>query len=128
MPSPLPHPTPPTAAPAPSTLLDLGWRTGTPEPVPGQGVAGVYVVWRLGRSGPECLVVGEARDIAADLGRTLRECHIAAYAAIGVVEISWAAVASLHRPGIAGWLSAALSPLLAGVTGSARPIEVNLPV
>ena len=107
--------------------LTLCWMRGTHDPVPGRGVAGVYVIWRTDRFGRECLVVGEARDIATDLARTFRESHIAGYAATGALEVSWAAVASIHRPGIAGFLATALAPVLVGSAGVARHVAVNLP-
>ena len=69
----------------------------------------------------------ENRDIAVDLSRRFRESHIAGYAASGEIEISWAAVASIHRSGIAGYLGASLAPVLAGPAGTARQIPVNLP-
>jgi hypothetical protein len=100
---------------------------GAFEPVPGRGVAGVYVVWRTGSRSRNCLAVGEARDIAADLARTFRESHIAAYAASGALEISWAAAASMHRPGIACYLAAMLTPSITAYAGAARQIPVNLP-
>lgn len=116
------------AAPAAShSTLTLCWQRSSHEPVPGNGVAGVYVIWRTGPAGRVCLVVGENRDIASDLACTLRESHIARYAATGAIEVSWAAAASMHRPGIASYLTTVLSPALAGRTGTARQIGVNLP-
>lgn len=117
-------PEPVSARPGPT----VSWLQATRDPVPGTGVAGVYILWRTGRSPRECLVVGETRDIASDLARSFRESHIADYAATGALEVSWAAVASMHRPGIASFLTGALAPRLSGPSGAARQIAVNLPV
>ncbi len=114
------------AAPA-APNLNLFWVRCSHDPVSGHGVSGVYVICRTGARGRECLVVGETRDIATELARTIRESHIAGYAASGELDIAWAAVASLHRPGIAGYLGATLSPTLAGPASVARQIPVNLP-
>lgn len=114
------------AANVPQTL-NLCWMRGAFEPVPGRGVAGVYIIWRTALHGRDCLVVGEARDIASDLSRTFRESHVAGYAASGALEINWAAVASMHRPGIACYLAAALMPTITSYVGAARQIPVNLP-
>jgi hypothetical protein len=108
--------------------LDLAWQTGTPAPALGHGTAGVFIVWRRGRYGRECLVVGEAHDIAEGLAGALRNGHVTALAALGAIEVSWAAVPSMHRPGIAGWLAATLAPTLASHTAAARPVAVTLPV
>ena len=114
-------------AAAPLSTLTLCWQHGSHDPVPGNGAAGVYVVWRTGPAGRECLVVGENRDITSDLACALRESHISRYAATGAVEVSWAAAASMHRPGIASYLATVLSPIFASRTGAARQIGVNLP-
>ena len=117
-------PEPDPALPGPTVF----WLQATHDPVPGTGVAGVYILWRTGAFPRECLVVGETRDIASDLARSFANSHIAGYAATGALEVSWAAVASMHRPGIASFLVGALAPRLSGPSGAARQIAINLPV
>lgn len=104
--------------------LDLVWR----DPSLTQGIAGVYVIWSNKGSVPVIYYVGDGRDIGALLQEHANDPRIATLAWSGDLTVSWAAVASIYRPGVMQYLLAALAPLIVETIPAARPISVNLPL
>jgi hypothetical protein len=107
-----------------SCPLDTVWR----DPSLTRGIAGVYLIWAVRGGVPTVLYVGNSRDI----GETLRAQHddprISANAWAGDLQVSWAAVASIYRPGVTQFLLASLSPAVVEAAPVARAISVNLPL
>lgn len=107
-----------------SCPLETVWR----DPSLTRGIAGVYLIWSNRGGLPTYLYVGNSRDI----GETLRAQHadprIAANAWAGDLQVSWAAVASIYRPGVTQFLLATLSPAIIEAAPAARAISVNLPI
>ncbi len=107
-----------------SCPLETVWR----DPSLTQGIAGVYLIWSTKGGQPKILYVGNGRDIGVMLQAQHDDHRIAAHAWSGDLHVSWAAVASIHRPGVAQYLMAALSPQIAETMPVAREVSVNLPI
>ena len=107
-----------------SCPLETVWR----DPSLTRGIAGVYLIWSTGGMAPAIVYVGSGRDIGALLQAQHDDPRITGHACSGELHVSWAAVASLYRAGVAQYLKAALSPLIAEAIPAARPVSVNLPV
>ena len=108
----------------PSWPLDTVWRDRSLT----QGIAGVYLIWSTKGGQPKILYVGNGRDIGVMLQAQHDDPRIAAHAWSDDLHVSWAAVASIHRPGVAQYLMAALSPQIAETMPVAREVSVNLPI
>lgn len=104
--------------------LDVVWRDRSLT----QGIAGVYVIWSSKGSVPVIYYVGDGRDIGAKLQDQANDPRIATLAWSGDLMVSWAAVASVYRPGVTQYLLSVLSPLIVETIPAARPISVNLPL
>ena len=107
-----------------SCPLDAVWR----DPTLTQGIAGVYLIWSTKGGVPTILYVGNGRDIGAMLRAQYDDPRIAAHAWSGDLFISWAAVASVYRPGVAQYLMSTLSPAITEFVPAARSVSVNLPI
>lgn len=107
-----------------SCPLETVWR----DPSLTQGIAGVYLIWSSKSGQPTILYVGNGRDIGGMLQAQHDDPRIAAHAWSGDLYVSWAAVASVHRPGVAQFLVAALSPQIVEAMPVAREVAVNLPI
>ena len=107
-----------------SCPLEAVWR----DPSLTQGIAGVYLIWSNTGGHPTILYVGNGRDIGVMLQAQHDDPRIAAHAWSGDLTVSWAAVASVYRPGVTQYLTAALSPLIAETALVAREVSVNLPI
>ena len=107
-----------------SCPLDTVWR----DPSLTQGIAGVYLIWSNTGGRPTILYVGNGRDIGVMLQAQHDDPRIAAHAWSGDLFVSWAAVASVYRPGVAQYLMTALSPQIVETAPVAREVSVNLPL
>ncbi len=107
-----------------SCPLEAVWR----DPSLTQGIAGVYLIWSNTGGRPAILYVGNGRDIGAMLQAQHDDPRIATHAWSGDLTVSWAAVASVHRPGVTQYLMTALSPMIAETAPVAREVSVNLPI
>ena len=104
--------------------LEAVWR----DPSLTQGIAGVYLIWSNTAGRPTILYVGNGRDIGVMLQAQHDDPRIATHAWSGDLFVSWAAVASVHRPGVAQYLMTALSPQIVETAPVAREVSVNLPI
>lgn len=120
-----------TAAVAPPPDVHLDWAGRQDalwrDPAPLRGVAGVFVIWAEDLRGRQCLYIGAGRDIGTQLAARRNDPRIAWRAQSGRLTVQWAAVASLHRPGVAAGLTAALAPLFPEPAIAARALTANLP-
>ena len=107
-----------------SCPLETVWR----DPLLTLGIAGVYLIWSDKGGHATMLYVGNGRDIGALLQTQHNDPRIAAHACSGDLYISWAAVASIHRPGVTQYLMSTLSPLIVETVPVARTVSVNLPI
>ena len=107
-----------------SCPLETAWR----DPSLTQGIAGVYLIWSSRGGQSTILYVGSGRDIGAMLQAQHHDPRIAAQAWSGDLNISWAAVASVYRPGVTQYLVSTLSPQIAEAIPVARAVSVNLPI
>ncbi len=107
-----------------SCPLETVWRDSSLT----QGIAGVYLIWSNTGGRPTILYVGNGRDIGAMLQAHHDDARIAAHAWSGDLHVSWAAVASVYRPGVTQYLMAALSPQIFETVPVAREVSVNLPL
>lgn len=107
-----------------SCPLETAWRDHSLT----QGIAGVYLIWSNKGGSPTILYVGNGRDIGAMLQAQHNDPRIAAHACADDLNISWAAVASVYRPGVTQYLMSTLSPLVAETAPVARAVPVNLPI
>ncbi len=93
-----------------------------------QGIAGVYMIWSDRGGRPTVLYVGNGRDIGAMLQAHHDDPRISAHTWSGDLCVSWAAVASIYRPGVAQYLMSTLSPQIVEAVPAARAVSVNLPI
>lgn len=107
-----------------SCPLETVWR----DPSLTQGIAGVYLIWSTRGGRPSILYVGNGRDIGVMLQAQHDDPRIATHAWSGDLHVSWAAVASIYRPGVTQYLTAALSPQIIETAPAAREVSVNLPI
>lgn len=107
-----------------SCPLETVWR----DPSLTHGIAGVYLIWSSKGGHPTVLYVGNGRDIGAMLRTQHDDPRIAAHAWSDELNISWAAVASVYRPGVTQYLVSTLSPMIAETAPVARAVSVNLPI
>ncbi len=107
-----------------SCPLETVWRDRSLT----QGIAGVYVIWSRRGGNPVIHYLGNGSDIGAMLATHHDDARIAALTFAGDLVVSWAAVASIYRPGVVRYLAAALAPRIAEAVPAARAVSVNLPV
>lgn len=106
-----------------SCTLDELWN----EPRQAEGVAGVFIIWIEQAMQPTTLYVGAGRDVGLMLAELKGNPRITAHAWTGALRVAWAAVASMHRPGVARYLVETLTPTIDEAVPAARTIPVNLP-
>ena len=95
-----------------------------------RGLAGVFLVWVAAvreADAPRWLYVGESRDVGAKLVSVGGDPRLRAAQDGAKLFVSWAAVASLHRRGVACFLDQFLAPQVPEPHDVDRPISVNLP-
>ena len=107
-----------------SCPLEAVWR----DPSLTQGIAGVYLIWSNAGGHPTILYVGNSRDIGVLLQAQHDDARISAHAWSGDLTVSWAAVASVYRPGVTQYLMTVLSPQIVETVPVAREVSVNLPI
>jgi len=107
-----------------SCPLETVWR----DPLLTLGIAGVYLIWSNKGGHATMLYVGNGRDIGALLQAQHNDPRIAALAGSDDLSVSWAAVASIHRPGVAQYLMSTLSPQIVETVPVARAVSVNVPI
>jgi hypothetical protein len=107
-----------------SCPLETVWR----DPSLTQGIAGVYLIWSNTGGQATMLYVGNGRDIGVMLQAQHDDPRIASHAWSGDLYVSWAAVASIYRPGVTQYLMAALAPQIIETVPVAREVSVNLPI
>lgn len=107
-----------------SCPLETAWR----DPFLTRGIAGVYLIWSIKDGQSTVFYVGNGRDIGVMLQAQIDDPRIAAPASSSDLEVSWAAVASIYRPGVTQYLMSTLSPLITEMVPAARALSVNLPI
>ena len=107
-----------------SAPIETVWR----DPLLTLGIAGVYLIWSRQENQPTVYYVGSGRDIGVMLRAQHDDPRIAAPASSGDLDVSWAAVASVYRPGVTQYLMSTLTPVIVETAPVARAVSVNLPI
>lgn len=91
-----------------------------------KGVGGVYLIWHLG-SPPEWVAIGEAEDLGSALDVRRSDPAVVAFEGQGDLYATWVELPPETRGGVVRYLAEVLRPALGGRTGTAQPIQVNIP-
>ena len=86
---------------------------------------GVYIIWHEGDPG---LVVRIGQgDVADRLSAHRNDDEILAYAELGTLRVTWAAVSEAQRDGVGRYLAEQYPPLVGVAFPDEEPIAVNSP-